>query len=84
MDSMKTRAPRNNQGSPKVAGRSNTLFFWAVLAITVFVRVVAAFQHNRRERFRFRRRPFIASSLARDDALLCIAMLFPARLGLAV
>ena len=56
----------------------------AVLAITVFVRVVAAFQHNRRERFRFRRRPFIASSLARDDALLCIAMLFPARLGLAV
>ena len=26
MDSMKTRAPRNNQGSPKVAGRSNTLF----------------------------------------------------------
>ena len=84
MDSMKTRAPRNNQGSPKVAGRSNTLFFLAVLAITVFVRVVAAFQHRPRERFRFRRRPFIASSLALDDALLCIAMLFPARLGLAV
>ena len=69
MDSMKTRAPHNNQGSPKVAGRSNTFFFGAVLAITVFVRVDAAFQHHRRERFRFRRRPFIASSLALDDAL---------------
>ena len=36
MDSMKTRAPRNNQGSPKVAGRSNTLFFgqsWQLLCL---------------------------------------------------
>ncbi len=36
MDSMKTRAPRNNQGSPKVAGRSNTLFLgqsWQLLCL---------------------------------------------------